>query len=175
MYRQKIAKKIHETAVEKGWWENKRDPDEIFMLIITELAEAIEADRKEAWVSVGDIEEYENRLYEGAVPIDQVFKVTIKDTVEDEIADAYIRCLDYLYHRYRDNIIYNSYEVSFKSDNFAVNVFQICRTIANRQIKDAVVELEALCIKSDIDLEWHVKAKMYYNSQREHRHGGKKY
>jgi len=63
-------KEIHATAKEKGWWDSKRNTAEMLMLIVTELGEACEADRK-------GIYGYEE-----------------KDTFEDEIADAVIRIFD---------------------------------------------------------------------------------
>ena len=38
------TKKIHQNAIAKGWWDDgERDPDELCMLIVTEIAEAVEA------------------------------------------------------------------------------------------------------------------------------------
>jgi NTP pyrophosphatase (non-canonical NTP hydrolase) len=55
----------HSIAVEKGFWEGKRNMGELLMLIVTELAEAMEAYRRQ----------------------DQ-------ENFKEEIADSFIRLLD---------------------------------------------------------------------------------
>ena len=171
----KLAKQIHETAVEKGWWDGERNHDEIFMLIITELSEAIESDRNANSASPDIIEEYRYNVEENSnFDFKSGFEEYIKDTVEDELADAFIRCLDYLYYRHQDNIIINKYAISV-SDNFAENIFHICKEVTNRRIEDATFFIMYLCDEYDINLEWHVKQKMKYNGMREKKHGGKKY
>lgn len=69
-----LAEDIHEMAVEKGWWSQPREVPEILMLVVSELAEALEEWRvgKEAIYYLGDKPE----------------------GFEIEIADAFIRLLD---------------------------------------------------------------------------------
>ncbi len=91
---------IHQTNVEKGFWENKADRNvgEVLMLCVSELAEALEAHRKN---KKADIAAYKKEV--AALPteeknnisaINQVFKTHIKDSFEDEIADTVIRLFD---------------------------------------------------------------------------------
>lgn len=42
----KLAKEIHENAKAHGWYDEEHSREHYFMLVITELSEAIEADRK---------------------------------------------------------------------------------------------------------------------------------
>lgn len=79
-----LAKKIHANAVEKGFWDNRLSFAELIMLVVTELAEAVEADRKDNWCEISNPVNYSN----------DAFEKLIKDTVQDEIADAIIRLLD---------------------------------------------------------------------------------
>lgn len=65
---------IHRTAVEHGWWEAERPVGEVLMLVVTELAEAMEAYR-------GGNSESE--------------KIPGFSKIEEELADAIIRILDY--------------------------------------------------------------------------------
>lgn len=60
-----LAELCHGIAVEKGFWEKERNIGEALMLIVTELAEAMEAHR-----------------------------VQDKDNFREELADAFIRLLD---------------------------------------------------------------------------------
>jgi len=174
-----LAQKIHQTAKDKGWWDNERNHDQMFMLMITELSEAVEADRedrhcpnkhifKDLLDNPKEREDYDQWYKD-------VFEHYVKDKVEDEISDTYIRCLDYLYYRHGSSIIFPSYHVSQWEENFAANIFRMCRLICDYRIKDVVYEIEDFCETFDIDLQWHVKAKMKYNDKREHKDGGKKY
>ncbi|OGW96736.1 MAG: hypothetical protein A2Y04_02785 [Omnitrophica WOR_2 bacterium GWC2_45_7] len=60
-----LAQVCHSIAVEKGFWEEKRNIGEALMLIVTELAEAMEA-----------------------------YRVQDDANFREEIADAFIRLLD---------------------------------------------------------------------------------
>lgn len=42
----RLAKEIHDNATANGWHEEKRSPEHYLGLIMTEVAEAVEADRK---------------------------------------------------------------------------------------------------------------------------------
>ena len=85
------AKAIHSINIEKGFWEKPRNKGELLMLVVSELAEALEADRKNRY-STNTISEI------AALADDEDFKLEftshIKDTFEDEIADAVIRLFD---------------------------------------------------------------------------------
>lgn len=70
----KLAREIHKIAVDKGFWEGKRNISECLMLVVTELGEACEALRKD-------------NKQEGK-------QEWMKHTYEDELADALIRILD---------------------------------------------------------------------------------
>ena len=65
---------VHRTAVEHGWWESERPVGEVLMLIVTELAEAMEAFRE----GNGESE-----------------KIPGFSKLEEELADAIIRILDF--------------------------------------------------------------------------------
>ena len=81
----KFAKKIHKQNKEKGFYVSKQNVAQSMMLVVCEIAEAVEADRKGDFA---DLDAFE------ADP-ERIFEVHIKDTFQDEIADAIIRLLDY--------------------------------------------------------------------------------
>ena len=81
-----LAKQIHEYAKAKGFWDKPRDTGTLLMLIVSELAEAMEADRNGRIANIG-------KFHKG-IALDDIFEASIKDTFEDEMADTIIRILD---------------------------------------------------------------------------------
>lgn len=76
-----LQKKIHQLAVDKGWYDTERSPLEIHMLIVSEVAEATEAVRQGLHPMVID-------------------SATGKPEGERaELADAVIRIMDYFESR----------------------------------------------------------------------------
>ena len=80
-----LAKEVHKGNVERGFYDPQPTLKTQLMLVITELSEAVEADRKGR---------YAHALFIGTEMTPKAFEEHIKDTFEDEIADAYIRLLD---------------------------------------------------------------------------------
>lgn len=92
------AKQIHEDAKRKGFWDSERETGTLLMLCVSELAEALEADRKDRYADLQAYEECEKAddILEGDREAYMVssFQSLIKDTFEDELADTVIRILD---------------------------------------------------------------------------------
>lgn len=79
-----LANEIHDNATEKGFWDVRLSFAELIMLVVTELAEAVEADREDFW-------------WDGGNPLNhntETFGRLIKNSCQDEISDAMIRLLD---------------------------------------------------------------------------------
>lgn len=69
-----LTNKIHENALQHGWWKKPRTFAEIIALCHSELSEALEGDRQ------------------GNPRSDKVWQIS---SVEEELADCVIRILDY--------------------------------------------------------------------------------
>ncbi|MFD2556888.1 nucleoside triphosphate pyrophosphohydrolase family protein [Sphingobacterium tabacisoli] len=98
-----LCRAIFQQNKEKGFWNREINIGECLMLITGELGEALEADRKGRRVRFADFEETVEKagyqLYEFAMDrhykvLSQLFLDMVKDTLEDEIADAVIRLFD---------------------------------------------------------------------------------
>lgn len=101
-----LIKMAHANAVAKGFYEREQNVGERLMLVVSELSEALEADRNNRGASIGafDIEVRPTMLKvdeRGEIvqriesPIfKEAFTEHIKDTFEDELADAVIRIAD---------------------------------------------------------------------------------
>ena len=118
----KLANNIYKANKKKGFWDKERNVGEMLMLIVTELAEAMEAHRGRG--NTLDRKLFEDTQKASPIMFKEDFEVCIKDTFEDEISDALIRIFD-------------------------------------------------LCGGLGIDLDFHVKNKLKYNTMRAKLHGKK--
>lgn len=85
-----LSRQIFQSNKEKGFWSEKPNIAEKLMLIVTEISEAVEADRADRYAKKESFQSIENKN----VPFETKFKDFIKDSFEDEIADSIIRLLD---------------------------------------------------------------------------------
>lgn len=94
-----LALKIHENAVKHGFYDDKREIGTLLMLCVSELSEALEADRKGYNANMRALKtrekDFANFSEENKMAIfKEDFEYYIKDSLEDELADAIIRILD---------------------------------------------------------------------------------
>jgi len=185
-----LAKAIHQNAKDKGFWDSPRNTGELFMLIISEASEALEAHRK---VRKADLKQFA-LPNNGNVTDEQWFKISfencIKDTTADEIADVVIRILDYCASQEIEikPALLSTTLISLDSENFGAALFQICGEIqrageyaltndiwdsekSKDNIHSALALIIQLCEREEIDLLKHIELKMKYNATRERMHG----
>lgn len=176
--------RAYEIACEHGWHEEEQSDEELLMLVITEIAEAVNADRRNHHADVEAFKKYEDSL-----DFMQNFERQIKDTVEDELSDVVIRCLSMAGSRSIDlsaamDFIDKLSEVECKKDTdgtFAELMFEVVKLISSddadpvTKINVVLICIIELCRAKNIDIEWFVEQKMKYNALRPYKHGGKKY
>lgn len=88
-------KDCHQTAVEKGWWNKERPKNEIYMLFITEIAEASEEARKK---DTAGLPIYQLSPSGGVIPFgsDEWDNLRKPEGEAIELADCLIRMGDYM-------------------------------------------------------------------------------
>ncbi len=93
-----LSEQIHRANREKGFYDNDNEIGTKLMLVVSELSEALEADRKNRYA---DLKTLECCILADDIDNDQKdnyymesFEKTVKDTFEDEIADTMIRLFD---------------------------------------------------------------------------------
>lgn len=184
----RYAKDCHQRAVAKGFWEEAHTVEHYLMLAFGELHEAIEADRLGKWAKLDHDTIDTLQRIEGA-PYSQEFLREVKDTVEDELADAVIRLLDLLgclldgrelqaRKVNRVNSVYGEDGIpTMLTDALFPIVATICEADADCDtttgILYAIKSLENLCDHLGIDLMAHIELKLKYNETRPAKHGKK--
>ena len=174
-----LRDRAYKIACDHGFHDEESSNEHYLMLVITELSEAVEADRKNKRTSTLDLAWAKATVDESHL-LEEHFPEKIKDTVEDELADTVIRLLD-LAGSQKVNMngrIIFTYVVS-KKKTFTENCFAIIKDIVNykytleEQLNYAIRQVFELASFYDIDLLWHIETKMRYNEHRPKMHGKK--
>ena len=187
-----LRDEAYSIAKANGWHEEEHNDSHWLMLIITEIAEAVQADRKDKHADVDQFKEYQT-YYGSFLPSKETLEIRfredfeeyIKNSVEDELGDVIIRCLDLCGVKGLDAYTVN---VEFPSgmDGFTDRMYFVCRQLTDRiltadsltlgfvlsQTMSYIVEH---CRRKDIDLDFFIRTKMKYNRLRGYKHGGKNY
>lgn len=180
----KECKEQHERMKAKGFHDRDVPLEEIFGLIISEMCEAMEAERKGRFVEKGV---YDIVLScEGG--FENVFKQTIKDTVSDELADVFIRCLDATgkYNKENNDIVLFKHCIEERvkilnkpPNTFAYYVYNLAYWVTNNEkiccnYFTTIMEIcAAIAVIHKIDLGRAIEAKIRYNETRGYKHGKK--
>lgn len=187
-----LRDRAYKTACDHGFHDEELSNEHCLCLVISELMEAVEADRKGRFAKVPVDKKdtifdertfhYQNKYFA------ENFEAYIKDCVEDELADAAIRLLDLCGLRkidiedFTEEMLYGA-EESCNDETFTESIYAIS-TIPIRyeyeygyplggQLNSMLLAIFGLAKHLDIDLIWHINQKMRYNDLRENKHGKK--
>lgn len=179
-----LRDKAYQCAVVHGWHEENLSDEHFLCLVISELMEAVEADRKGSHADFEAFNKYYNRI-----DFKENFERQIKGTVEEELADTCIRLLDLAGLRNVDSGEVNLDELKcsegFFDWTFTECMYSLVSTIADieYQVNNTIEtylrvmlgEILVFCVQRYIDIFWHIEQKMKYNELRPYMHGGKAY
>lgn len=185
----KFRDKAYQCAVAHGWHEENLSNEHFLCLVISELMEAVEADRSEKHANRDIFEYYMKQRRRDDEEFMYAFKHDIKDSVEDELADACIRLLDLAGQRSVDLGVVDLDELKcsegFFDWSFTEAIFSLVCNITDLDyiethsfdsfLRVALVEILVFCVQKDIDIFWYIEQKMKYNELRPFMHGGKAY
>ena len=183
-----LRDKAYKTACEHGFHEQELSNEHCFCLVISELMEAVETDRKGKRANVDRYNKKiaNSRICQGLdpdIPKERGYEVayneTIKGSIEEELADAVIRLLDLAGLRNLNLNRFALVNVVSKKKTFTENIYSIVKDITNYKytleelVNYAITQVFVLSDILDIDLLWHIEQKMKYNELREKMHGKK--
>ncbi len=175
-----LATDAHQNAVLHGFWNDNPSTEHNMMLVITEVAEAVQADRSEK----GDFVDYRGNfddLVLRGYAMNDAFKMTVKGTKVDELADVCIRLLDMAGERGMDFTKMNTcrYTRDYDKFTFTENAFGLAKGLGNeafpieRRIQFGIHYVTEWCYAMEYSIEWFIRRKMEYNRTRDFKHGKK--
>lgn len=182
----KLRDRAYQCAVAHGWHEEEKSDSHWLCLVISELMEAVEADRKGRHTNRDQFEYYMNQKTRSDDEFIYAFKHGVKDTVEDELADACIRLFDLAGLRGFDlSDLELCIEKAFSEPTKRPPFTELCymytqvATMERDPLDERVFLLLATIIKYHksvgIDVLWHIEQKMRYNEMRPYKHEDKNY
>lgn len=183
-----LIERAYSCACAKGFHEKSLSVEHYLMLVLSEIGEAIEADRKgkrafcEQFFESADGEDFLHQ-----------FPVYIKDTLEDELADVCIRLYDMCGALgVEPRVEYDTMDVDFKEifgdDTFCERMYYLSRLLCSTSgvveddgtdeclpqvVGQSLSFLFALANDMGIDLMYHIELKMRYNEERPYLNGKK--
>ena len=165
-----LRDRAYQCACEHGFHDKEYSDAHWVMLIMTEISEAVNADRIGQYALV---EEFNRTLKVTDFGFKNTFERCIKESVEDELSDIVIRCLDYagLKKINVEGRIILSYTVT-KNKSFVEDMYAIVKDIVNYKysqeelINYAFRQVLRVAEFYNIDLLWHIEQKMKYNELR---------
>lgn len=177
----------HEIAQAKGFWDAPMDFEVAMGLVLSEMGEMAEADRHGKVTDLSDLSEAERLLTDNPEEFPAYFKSRIKDSVEDELADAVIRLLDYFGYGRRE--LGYTYDLTGRVQEYpcpiewgrlpeqaAGHVYRVANLLEDsklqaKQITHALCYLVFICLTCDVPLLTHIRLKLAYNQTRPRLHG----
>ena len=191
-----LAEDAFKNAEKHGFYTESTEIETELMLIITEMAEAVQADRHNRH---GSIEDYESEIQMGR-DIPTAYKNSLEGTVESEFADIAIRILSLLgwmnsktsIKLKSDSILADKYEVAkiqcrvlniINNGSIAKDLYRLnghfsmfvdnesCYWFVSDTLQNILMSVFAIAHIHNIDLMEHIKLKMQYNESRPYLHG----
>lgn len=181
---ERLSQQIYDTACAHGWHEEHFSNEHWLCLIMTEMAEAVEADRKGRRANM---EAFRKFSMEGEKDTHKewymsLYQNYIKGSLEEEFADIVIRLIDMAVTIHGKNMKwfgYYPFGATFNENmTFSESAWKFIREVLNWgmiNISDSVSYIYDWAAHFVIDLDQHIELKMKYNQLRPYKHGGKKY
>lgn len=186
-----LRDRAYKTACEHGFHDEELSNEHCLCLVISELMEAVEADRKSRRAKVDWYKKKikNSRICNGLDPniskevgLEVAYKETIKGTIEEELADVVIRLLDLagikqIYLPVFERINAPGWDEEAYRCPFTEFVYHLCQELLDEcsmldvRIYNVIEQIFVYCRFNCIDIMWFINQKMRYNELRPQKHG----
>lgn len=192
----KLRDEAYQIAVEHGWHDKDLSDEHFLCLVISELMEAVQAERKGKRADVAEFNEWQRNN----IPFSEEtrvrrfqedFEAYIKDSVEDELSDVCIRIFDLAGLRgtsfsdikfsftHKEEYIQRRKEMTFTEWCYDI-IRVICRYNKSKfpiayLFIGILEEVSCMAQIKGFDLLFHIEQKMKYNRTRPRMHGNNKF
>ena len=183
----RLKEKAYKCACEHGFHDTEYSDEHCLMLTICEIGEAVEADRKNRHADSSMFNHQGFEPESDASVFMEIFEKSVKDTVEDELADIVIRLLDFagMKNISLDKGVLLPLGAEMMKDCVNGKVtslpelgFTTCKILScysdlepESVVYGVLLLILFYCKMNDIDLTWHIDQKMRYNELRPHKNG----
>jgi NTP pyrophosphatase (non-canonical NTP hydrolase) len=172
----------YKTACEHGFHDKEKSNAHYMMLVVSEVGEMVEADRKGL---KADVSGFDCRMIDGFSYM-TAFEATIKSSLEDETADVCIRLFDFLGMKGIQPDTFEEKKDDWQNMFASLSVCEQCyelvqgiTLIGNDSTPNEIAEIAGAMIlfcfdfakEHGFDLEQHIVWKMKYNNLRAKLHG----
>lgn len=179
----KLSQEAFATAKAHGWHDIDLPDETYLILIITEIAEAVQADRKDRHADTARFKECMAAIERtGDDWFMTAFAEHIDGTVECELADIIIRSLDLAALRgvSLDGVTEGAQTFHVRDYSLARLCYALCCHVTaiiplRCKISYVMAYTLAWCSFKSIDIGFFVEQKMRFNKLRDYKHGNKKY
>lgn len=190
-----LKNKAYKTACDHGFHDADWSNEHLLCLVISELMEAVEADRNDSRANMIGFETCINNAYQGIVRDDwflKAYRADIKGSVEEKLSDATIRLLDLAGLRKIDlselqGPLFDKFNITpeliicksqIKEMSFTERMFFLCILLTSGErienvVKSAIAVIFLNANMLGVDLLWHIEQKQRYNELRPMMHGKK--
>lgn len=183
--------RAYDNAVKHGFHEKMLTVEHMMMLVLSEIGEAVEADRRNLHANLIGFENCNDLTYNDR------FKNYVKDSVEDEMADVAIRLFDLCgalnitptdrFESYSE--LFKDFRKNYQRHSFCERAFVLSAILCHADgasvtddgsgkslpdiIGAALFFLFAMADDMNVDFIRHIELKMEYNETRPKKHGKK--
>ncbi len=171
----KLRDEAYAIAKEHGWYDEEHSEAHYKNLVISELMEAVQQDRDDNSANIEAFNAARNFIKKGVnvtPPFKELFDIFIKDTVEDELADACIRLLSYAGHIGLELPQLTNTTGLYEGMRFTEAVYAIISEV-QASTTSGLIAIIRYCKTLGIDIFKHIELKMEYNKTRPYKHGKK--
>ena len=179
-----LRDRAYKNACNHGFHDEEKSDAHWLMLVVTEIAEAVQAHRNKKYADVVDFKKHE---LDSDAFYPHFFNEYVKESVEDELADIVIRLLDFAGARNIDlsklsGELNERYYMlcldSSEDEYFPEMMYDITKCICMEEnIKDkidcSISFVFSVAYYYHIDLFQHIEWKMRYNELRPYKNGKK--